>query len=211
MSPPTISRPCRSACRMLTRRTWKNDLAAGWLAASYQLMKQDKAANASHFRAATTLERRTDNGVYFYEYYYDPLIRDSTVLYLLAKHFPDRAKALSPRVLENIARPLQNNQFNTLSAAMTMLALDVYANANAARPSRNSGSTRSMPMADQTHRCRSRTSCCRRASGTAGHGSPVREWQPDFRLVCRRSGRLRPRYPRECDQERPRNRARIYR
>ena len=25
--------------------TWKNDLAAGWLAASYAMLKQDKAAN----------------------------------------------------------------------------------------------------------------------------------------------------------------------
>ena len=39
---------------------------------------------------------------------------------------------MSPRAMENIARPLQKNEFNTLSAAMTMLALDVYANTNAA-------------------------------------------------------------------------------
>ena len=34
--------------------------------------------------------------------------------------------------MENIARPLERNEFNTLSAAMTMLALDVYARTNAA-------------------------------------------------------------------------------
>lgn len=73
-----------------------------------------------------------DGGSYSYYYYYDPLTRDATVLYLLAKHFPERAKALSPHAMENIARPLQNNQFNTLSAAMTMLALDVYARSNSA-------------------------------------------------------------------------------
>ena len=33
--------------------------------------------------------------------------------------------------MENIARPLEKNEFNTLSAAMTMLALDVYASSNA--------------------------------------------------------------------------------
>jgi uncharacterized protein YfaS (alpha-2-macroglobulin family) len=77
------------------------------------------------------LERTTDEGGYVYGYYDDPLIRDSTTLYLLAKYFPDRAKTLSPRVLENISRPLQLNEFNTLSAAMTMLALDVYASSNA--------------------------------------------------------------------------------
>ena len=112
--------------------TWKNDLAAGWLAASYAMLKQDKAANLLINPLQAKLERATDDGSYNYEYYDDPLIRDATTLYLLAKYFPDRAKAMSPRVMENIARPLQKNEFNTLSAAMTMLALDVYANTNAA-------------------------------------------------------------------------------
>jgi alpha-2-macroglobulin len=112
--------------------TWKNDLAAGWLAASYSMLKQDKQANLLINPLQAKLERAADDGIYTYEYYDDPLIRDATTLYLLAKYFPDRAKAMSPRVMENIARPLQNNEFNTLSAAMTMLALDVYANTNAA-------------------------------------------------------------------------------
>jgi alpha-2-macroglobulin len=110
---------------------WKGDLAAAWLAASYQMMKQDKEANILISGPQRKLERASDDGTYFYDYYDDPLTRDSTVLYLLAKHFPERAKALSPHVMENIARPLQRNEFNTLSAAVTMLALDVYANTNA--------------------------------------------------------------------------------
>ncbi len=52
------------------------------------------------------------------------------MLYLLAKHFPDRAKTLSPRALENISRPLEQNWFNSLSAGMTLLALDAYASEN---------------------------------------------------------------------------------
>lgn len=111
---------------------WRDDLAAAWLAASYKLLKQDAVANQLIAPLQKQLERSNDNGAYFYRYYYDPLTRDTTVLYLLAKHFPERAKKLSPAVMENIARPLQKNQFNTLSAAMTMLALDVYARSNAA-------------------------------------------------------------------------------
>jgi alpha-2-macroglobulin len=110
---------------------WKNDLSAAWLAASYQMLKQDKEANLLIAPLQHKLERTTDEGGYVYGYYDDPLIRDSTTLYLLAKYFPDRTKTLSPRVLENISRPLQLNEFNTLSAAMTMLALDVYASSNA--------------------------------------------------------------------------------
>jgi alpha-2-macroglobulin len=113
-------------------KAWKGDLAAAWLAASYQMLKQDKEANALIAPLQRKLERSADSEAYSYDYYDDPLTRDSTVLYLLAKHFPERAKSLSPNVMENIARPLQNNQFNTLSAAMTMLALDVYAGSNAA-------------------------------------------------------------------------------
>ena len=107
-------------------KEWKNDLAAAWLAASYQLLKQDKQAAALIEGPLRQLERSKDDGSYVYGYHSDPLIRDSTVLYLLARHFPDRAKYLAPAAMENIVRPLENDWFNTLSAAMTMLALDAY-------------------------------------------------------------------------------------
>jgi uncharacterized protein YfaS (alpha-2-macroglobulin family) len=108
-------------------KEWKNDLAAGWLAAAYQLLKQEKQAAQLIDPLQRKLQRDRDNEPFVYHYYDDPLIRDTTVLYLLAKHFPDRARRLSTQVFENIAKPLESNEFNTLSAAMTMLALDVYA------------------------------------------------------------------------------------
>jgi uncharacterized protein YfaS (alpha-2-macroglobulin family) len=61
----------------------------------------------------------------------DPLIRDASVLYLLAKHFPDRARSISPHAMENISGPLEHDLYNTLSAGMTLLALDAYASGNA--------------------------------------------------------------------------------
>ncbi len=112
-------------------KDWKNDLAAGWLAASYQLMKQDRQAGQLIDPLQRLLERDHDSEAFTYDYYDDPLIRDTSVLYLLAKHFPDRARRLGPRIFENIAKPLENNAFNTLSAAMTMLAFDVYAQGHA--------------------------------------------------------------------------------
>ncbi len=113
-------------------KDWKNDLAAAWLAASYQLMKQDKQAAQLIDPLQRLLERDHDNEPFVYDYYDDPLVRDTSVLYLLAKHFPDRARNLSPRVFENIAKPLESDWFDTLSAAMTILAFDVYAKNNAA-------------------------------------------------------------------------------
>jgi len=112
-------------------KAWKTDLAAAWLAASYQLMKQDKQAAQLIDPLQRMLERERDDEPYTYDYYYDPLIRDTSVLYLLAKHFPERARRLAPRVFENIAKPLENNMFNTTSAAMAMLAFDVYAQGHA--------------------------------------------------------------------------------
>ncbi|GLQ91033.1 alpha-2-macroglobulin [Dyella flagellata] len=106
---------------------WKNDLSAAWLAASYKLLKQDDEASRLIAGPEQLLTRSKPDESYAYYYYYDPLVRDSSVLYLLAKHFPERAKALPPRVFENIAWPLTHNYYNTLSSAMTILALDSYA------------------------------------------------------------------------------------
>jgi len=106
-------------------KQWPDDLAAAWLAASYQLLKQDREA-ARLIAGPEKLLRRSAVGDYDYGYYYDPLIRDASVLYLLARHFPERAKALPPRALENIVEPLSRGWYNTLSSAMTLLALDAY-------------------------------------------------------------------------------------
>jgi uncharacterized protein YfaS (alpha-2-macroglobulin family) len=106
---------------------WKNDLAAAWLAASYQLLKQDTQAAQLIAGPQKLLERTAADKDYSYGYYYDSLIRDASTLYLLGKHFPERARALSPRVMENISEPLARGWYNTLSSSMTLLALDTYA------------------------------------------------------------------------------------
>ncbi|MET3654303.1 alpha-2-macroglobulin [Dyella japonica] len=111
-------------------KEWKNDLAAAWLAASYQLLKQDKPAAQLIAGPQKLLERSGKDNDYTYGYYYDALTRDATTLYLLSKHFPDRAKSLSPRVMENITWPMEQGWYNTLSSSMTLLALDAYATQN---------------------------------------------------------------------------------
>ncbi len=123
---------CRSGWRTPIPKIWRAISPAAWLAASYKLLKQDNQASNLIDPLQAMLEFNSDDEPYVYDYYDDPLIRDDTVLYLLAKHFPERARQLDARVMENIARPLERSQFNTLSASMTMLALDVYASSNAA-------------------------------------------------------------------------------
>lgn len=106
---------------------WMQDTAAAYLAASLQLMKQQNEALKLIVGPEKVLTRTAIESGWRYERYYDPLVRDSATLYLLAKHFPERMKALPPVALENIMRPLSRGLFNTLSSATTILALDVYA------------------------------------------------------------------------------------
>ena len=108
-------------------RAWHDDLAAAYLAASFQLLKQDKEAAALIGGPQQQFEHRAVDAKYQFAYYYDPLIADASTLYLLAKHFPERAKKLPAAAIQNIVRPLQKGYYNTLSSAMTIAALDAYA------------------------------------------------------------------------------------
>ena len=113
-------------------KAWKNDLAAAWLAASYKLLRQDAEANRLMAGPLKALTRQKAAEDFSYGYYYDPLTRDASVLYLLARHFPQETKSLPPRVFENLSWPLAHDDYNTLSSAMTVLALDGYAHDTAA-------------------------------------------------------------------------------
>jgi alpha-2-macroglobulin len=63
--------------------------------------------------------------------YYDPVVHDAQLLYLLARHFPDRVDHVPPAVLEGIGSAISGNRVSSLSAAYTLLALDAYAKAAA--------------------------------------------------------------------------------
>ncbi len=105
----------------------REDLVAAYLAASMQLLKQQKEANLWIAGPEKVLARAAEDAAYHFNRFYDPLVRDSATLYLLARHFPERMKTLSPQALQNIVKPLRKGWYNTLSSAMTILALDAYA------------------------------------------------------------------------------------
>lgn len=106
---------------------WQEDLAGAYIAASYKMLKQEsKAANLMDKSVALLVKRGRP---FNYEYYYDPQIRDAQVLYLLSRHFPDRARDLPPSVMAELVKPIANGQFNTLSSAYLILAFDAYAGA----------------------------------------------------------------------------------
>ena len=111
---------------MIDGADWHNNLAAGYLAASLKLLKQDKEADRLIAPLQTGLTRATIENAYRFERWYDTLFRDASTLYLLAKHFPERSHALPQSALANLVRPIQRGWYNTLSSAQTILALEAY-------------------------------------------------------------------------------------
>lgn len=112
----------------LSRRypqTWQTDLSAGWLAATYRLMQRTNDAERIIARIPWSRQKR-DMGE---EIYYDPVVHDAQLLYILARHFPARLSAVPATVLEDLGSAASGNRIDSLSAASTLLALDAYAKA----------------------------------------------------------------------------------
>jgi len=108
-------------------QTWSSDLAAAYLAATYRLMQRNSDADRIIRGVPWSQQKRqwTD------DVYYDPVVHDAQLLYLLARHFPDRVGGVPPAALEGIAQAISGNRVSSLSAAYTLLALDAYAKAAA--------------------------------------------------------------------------------
>ena len=105
-------------------KDWKKDVAGVYLAATLKLLKQDRAA--AKLVADVNVGQQKD---YDYLNFYDPLTRDAQVLYLLARHFPERLKLVATGAIQSMIAPVVENRFNTLSASYAILALDAYAQA----------------------------------------------------------------------------------
>jgi uncharacterized protein YfaS (alpha-2-macroglobulin family) len=111
-------------------KTWKQDLAAAYMAASYQMMKQDKLADSMMGRLNLGLLSIEERKRLEIEYppvrgpYYDDAVRDAQIIYLLARHFPERAAKLTPDALSGLVYALQKGYYHSLSSAYMLLAFD---------------------------------------------------------------------------------------
>jgi uncharacterized protein YfaS (alpha-2-macroglobulin family) len=110
-------------------KLWQSDLAGAYLAAAYQLQKQERPASELIDQQVARLVRHPAQADDHRYYYYDALIHDAQALYLLARHFPARVKALPPDAMTALIKPIADGRYNTLSSAYLILALDAYANA----------------------------------------------------------------------------------
>lgn len=105
-------------------KLWRTDLTGAYLAATYKLLKQDRQADGLIDDSRLGQPQQIDYGNF-----YDNLVRDAQLLYLLARHFPDRLPDLNAEIIVAIAKPVAEGRFSTLSSAYIILALDAYADA----------------------------------------------------------------------------------
>lgn len=105
--------------------SWKQDLSALYLASSYKMLKMDKQADTMLKPSWDQLNKAYSNA-WWSQNYLDPLVLDSTRLYLILRHFPEKAQDVPPQALENIVLSLKAERYTTLSSAMSILALKSY-------------------------------------------------------------------------------------
>ena len=107
------------------QKQWQRDIAAAWLAAAFKLMHQDRDAAAT-IASVKLGDETADSAPYSYN---DGMTRDGFLMYVLARHFPERLHTLPPEVLERLAARITHEQFHSLSAGTTLLGLDAFVTA----------------------------------------------------------------------------------
>ncbi|MDR7133410.1 uncharacterized protein YfaS (alpha-2-macroglobulin family) [Lysobacter niastensis] len=111
-------------------KAWEDDVAGLFVATSYQLLQQDKAARPLATKAIVRANRSSPVAPIPYSAFYDDGIAQAWTVYLVNKHFSAQRKQLQTVALERLLDPMRTNRYNTLSSALTVLAMDSYANAS---------------------------------------------------------------------------------
>ncbi|WP_028104574.1 alpha-2-macroglobulin family protein [Pseudoduganella violaceinigra] len=111
----------------------ETDLGNAYLAASYQILKQDQVARQLLDPLWKDLLARLAKKDEFksWGWYYDSLVHDATLVTLVARHFPNRLRDLPPEAFERMAAWLSEGWYSSLSAAAVVTAVDAYSNAAA--------------------------------------------------------------------------------
>ncbi len=104
------------------RGQWEQDLTAAWLAASLDLMRQDRDAGQLIGRTRFGVGTTGDT-------YNDPMTRDALLLFVMSRHFPEKLSDVPKETLGTLAQRVNDSYYHSLSAGATLLALDAYASA----------------------------------------------------------------------------------
>lgn len=100
--------------------SWQQDLAGAYLAASYQMLKNDNEAQRLIAKYRPDNKIDTDNS------FYSSLGNNAQYLIILAEQFPDRLQKLGGNALLPLTKGIADNSYNTLSSAYSTLALSAY-------------------------------------------------------------------------------------
>jgi uncharacterized protein YfaS (alpha-2-macroglobulin family) len=113
---------------------WREDTAGLLVASTYALLRQDAAARPLAAIQLRLAREAAVGGDVFAEFR-DPRVDHAWRVYLLHRHFPREAAGLPAAAVEALLGAVRDGRYNTLSVAMTVLALDAAGGADgAARP-----------------------------------------------------------------------------
>lgn len=123
------------------QQAWQTDITAIYMAASYQLMQQPAVAlgligdyrlgESSAMQQAYLQRRQAQRLANPLPPFANPVFQpqlslDAQYVFLLARHFPEQAKALNKQHIISLLQPVFDEQYNTIGSSYAVLALAAY-------------------------------------------------------------------------------------
>lgn len=102
-------------------KQWQSDLAAVYMAAAYQLLHKDDEAQdlIQQYAMGGGATAHDDD-------FHTPLARDAQYLYIMARHFSTLLDDVDAKQIHQLITPIYHGEYNTISAAYSVLALGAY-------------------------------------------------------------------------------------
>ncbi|MDI9818826.1 MULTISPECIES: alpha-2-macroglobulin [unclassified Legionella] len=101
-------------------KSWQQDIAGAYIAATYQLLKSDRVAN----QLIRQYKIRSKDQVSMN--FYDNNSANAQYLYLIARHFPDYLPTVGPSLVMQLISAINTEQMNTIFSGYISLALGAY-------------------------------------------------------------------------------------
>lgn len=119
------------------KQAWQSDVTAIYMAASYQLLQKPDIAQSllsgyrlgrvSALQSGYLAEQRIASGPFHNPAFQSQLSLDAQYVYLLSRHFPDKANKLDGKQVLSLLQPVFDGDYNTIAAAYSVLGLSAYA------------------------------------------------------------------------------------
>lgn len=102
-------------------KDWKTDILASYMAATYQLLQKEQEA----IRLIDGYQLGSDHHSDLDDFHSELAI-DAQHIYLLSKHFENRARELDGNKIHDLTDKIFKGEYNTISSAFSILALGAY-------------------------------------------------------------------------------------